>query len=82
MQTPKGWDEINTGGGCTAFCKENNDADVYWLITKQDDPSSPTNPSDPCTLSLNMDAESPMILKWECSCLAEAVMVAESSSYI
>lgn len=76
MKTPINWTVIETGGGCTALWRE-HDHDHEWLITKDGDPSAPDDANEPCTLGLSDDGAT--IVYWDCSCLAEALEIANSA---
>ncbi len=74
LQTPAGWNLIGTGGGCTAFARDLS-GNLRWLIT--DDAEAPVAADAPCTLSLLNGSDH--LLFWECSCLSEALAIADGS---
>lgn len=82
MTPPNGWVSSGTGGGCTAFEKqiEGRFGDPYWLITDDDDAIEPTNPDARCCLGFYIDGS--VRIQWHCSCLAEAVSIAEGATVI
>ena len=77
MTPPTGWKTIDTGGGCTAFHRAIPDSIMEWGITQFDAPTSPTSPDEPCVLTLWLLGST--VLQWHCSCLAEAVQIAEGA---
>jgi hypothetical protein len=84
LQPPKGWHFVETGGGCTAFTRtvalasprSQSLDDTYWLITEGEG-AAPTDPLKPCLLTLTGDNINE--IWWECSCLAEAMCIAEGA---
>ena len=77
MKIPDNWNLIETGGGCTALFLAVPDSILEWLITKVDDPSAPDDANEPCTLGMSDDGTT--IVFWHCSCLAEALQIAEGA---
>lgn len=77
MKIPDNWILAETGGGCTALFLAVPDSVLEWLVTQDEDPSAPTNPDEPCTLGLYMRGDT--VLIWHCSCLAEALQIAEGA---
>jgi len=62
---------------CTDLFLAVPDSVLEWLITQVDDPSAPTNPDEPCTLGFYLRGDP--VLTWHCSCLAEALQIAEGA---
>ncbi len=75
---PAGWENSSTGGGCTALTRKCGR--LTWLIV--DSLEAPTSADEPCTLALYIGAEGEQVAWWECSCLAEAVTIAEGAKDI
>lgn len=78
ISAPPGWAVQETGGHCTALVRglgHNNE----WLITQLEDPSAPEDPNAPCVLGLYINGETEPVLQWHCSCLAEALQIAEGA---
>lgn len=75
---PPGWHVAYTGGGCTALRRDVINTGLEWLITDIGSPSAPTRAGDACRLGLFSESEG-HILQWHCSCLAEAVQIAEGA---
>lgn len=78
MKIPDNWILAETGGGCTAFIWASGN-NIEWLITQPEDPSAPTDPNAPCVLGLYINGETEPVLQWHCSCLAEALQIAEGA---
>jgi len=84
LKIPNGWQFVETGGGCMAFSRDIATKtssrqfadDPYWLITEGDG-VAPTDPSKPCRLTLTGYTINEIY--WECSCLAEAMCIAEGA---
>jgi hypothetical protein len=74
---PTGWQEISTGGGCTAWSKDKQGyVTATWLIT-DGECAYPVEEHAPCLLGLYNDAD--QVCYWECSCLAQALEIANSA---
>ena len=43
-----GFSHGETGGGCTAFTK--NDGEAYWMVTDVEDPTAPKSPEQSITI--------------------------------
>lgn len=52
-----GFQEIQTGGGCTAWGSDDEQGDGYTLITHIDDPSRPLDPLEQVTVGYYKDTE-------------------------
>jgi len=77
ISAPPGWAVQETGGHCTALYRAIEDSVLEWLITQVDDPSAPEDPNAPCVLGFYMRGD--VTLQWHCSCLAEALQIAEGA---
>lgn len=81
MKIPDNWYVIETGGGCTALFRRLANSELQWLITQIGDPSAPEHASDACVLGLYDDNDQ-VLLQWHCSCLAEALQIAEGAKML
>lgn len=79
MKIPDNWTLQETGGHCTALVRAWGRNDE-WLITQVNDPSAPEDPDAPCVLGMYLDGvnDNP-VAQWHCSCLAEALQIAEGA---
>ena len=74
---PKGWALTHQGGGATDLYRCVPNSVLEWGITQIGAPTAPESPDDPCTLTLWSRGDA--ILQWDCSCLAEAIQIAEGA---
>lgn len=77
MNIPKGWKIIETGNGASEIYRAIPDSVLEWSIVDRLDPVAPTDPSEQCRLYLNVCGG--QLVVWHCSCVAEAVQIANSA---
>jgi hypothetical protein len=76
-KVPEGWADVSTGGGCNAWSKESG-CGVCFMITDGDS-QCPTDASEPCGLILYNEGN--QVCFWDCTCLAQALEIANSAKY-
>jgi len=77
LVVPPGWECQSTGGGCTAWFREAGE--FHWMLTRDEDPYEPNDPDAPCVLGIYDNEDTNRFLQWHCSCLAEALQIAEGA---
>lgn len=77
MTPPTGWKFANQGGGASDLYRDIPNTVLEWGITQLDAPTAPDSPDEACVLTLWSRGDA--VLQWHCSCLAEAVQIAEGA---
>lgn len=78
LPTPAGWSVISTGGGCEAWHRRTGN--LMWLLT--DECEVPLDGDAAVLLGLYAGEAEEQLCFWECSCVAEALAIADGAKPI
>ena len=78
MKLPKKWNITYLGASNFKALTRDLDDGRYWLITQENECDIPKNALATCWLEL-LDPEHDQNIAWKCSCLHEALTIADSA---